>query len=93
MKELSQLRDSLDNLDLALISILAERFKITDRVGCLKKEHQLAPVDQQREKEQFERIRELAVSCGLAPRIAEKVLRLIIDEVVKRHKEIRENDR
>ncbi len=93
MKKLAELRDSLDNLDLALISILAERFKVTDLVGRLKKEQNLAPVDQQREKEQFERIRELAESCGLAPQVAEKVLRLIIDEVVKRHREILDSER
>ncbi len=33
--ELARMRDSIDNLDSALIYLLAERFKITRRVGEL----------------------------------------------------------
>lgn len=34
--ELTELRASIDNLDRAVICLLAERFKITQRVGHLK---------------------------------------------------------
>jgi chorismate mutase len=41
--ELLQLRDSIDNLDAALIHILAERFKCTQRVGEIKASFGLPP--------------------------------------------------
>ena len=34
---LGELRKSIDNLDTALVAILAERFRITERVGELKR--------------------------------------------------------
>jgi len=85
MQGLTEYRNMLDNVDGSLISILAKRFKITDEVGVLKKENGMPPVDAEREREQFERIRELAVAHGVEPEIAEKVLRLVIDMVVERH--------
>ena len=86
MKTLAEYRSSLDRIDATLVSILAERFRITDEVGVFKKEHDIAPSDAQREKRQFERIRELAATHGLEPEIAEAVLRLVIDKAVERHR-------
>jgi len=51
--ELERLRGSIDNLDSAIICMLAERFKITQRVGVLKKERGLAPADPEREVQQM----------------------------------------
>ena len=36
LTELKRLRGSIDNMDSALIHLLAERFKVTQRVGELK---------------------------------------------------------
>lgn len=41
MNELKNYRASIDNLDAALIHILAERFRITKAVGELKARHEL----------------------------------------------------
>ena len=90
MKKLETLRHSLDNLDSALISILSERFKLTYEVGVFKAENNLPSIDKERERKQFERIQQLAVSHRLEPKIAVKVLRLIIDEVVEKHEKIQE---
>ena len=54
--ELARLRGSIDNLDSALVCLLAERFKITQRVGELKAELGLPPADPQREAQQIERL-------------------------------------
>ena len=43
--ELLRLRDSIDNLDAALIHLLAERFKCTQAVGVYKATHNLPPAD------------------------------------------------
>ena len=42
---LTELRRSIDNIDAALIYLLAERFKITQKVGRYKAEQKLPPAD------------------------------------------------
>ena len=55
--ELLRLRDSIDNIDAALIHLLAERFKCTQAVGEYKAAHDLPPADPAREAAQIERLR------------------------------------
>lgn len=86
--ELQWLRGSIDNMDAALIHLLAERFKITQRVGVLKAENGLPPADPEREKRQIARLRSLAVEAKLDPEFAEKLLNFIIAEVVRHHEQI-----
>ena len=43
--ELLRLRDSIDNIDAALIHLLAERFKCTQAVGEFKATHDLPAAD------------------------------------------------
>ncbi len=85
---LRELRLSIDNMDAALVHLLAERFKITQQVGLLKAEHGLPPADPQREAEQVDRLRALAVESNLDPEFAEKFLNFIIAEVVRHHESI-----
>ena len=40
--ELERLRTSIDNIDAALVYMLAERFRCTQKVGALKAEHRVA---------------------------------------------------
>ncbi len=86
--ELDQLRGSIDNLDTAIISLLAERFKITQRIGYLKRSRGLAPADPEREVQQIARLRRLAVESNLDPEFAEKLLNFIVAEVVRHHEAI-----
>ena len=62
-ERLLQLRSTIDNIDAALVHILAERFKATQRVGRLKAERGLPPSDPAREASQIERLRALAVDA------------------------------
>jgi chorismate mutase len=87
--ELDDIRASIDNIDAALIHLLAERFKCTKRVGRLKAEHDMPPADPAREARQIERLRGLAVDADLDPAFAEKFLTFIIDEVIRHHEAIR----
>ncbi len=86
--ELARLRGSIDNLDSALIYLLAERFKITRRVGELKAEVGLPPADPEREASQIERLRTVAQDAHLDPEFAEKLLNFIVSEVVRHHERI-----
>jgi chorismate mutase len=89
LAELDDMRSSIDNIDAALVHLLAERFKCTQRVGRLKAAHQLPPSDPAREARQIERLRALAVESDLDPAFAEKFLTFIIDEVIRHHEAIR----
>jgi len=83
--ELERLRHSIDNIDAALIHMLAERFKCTQAVGHLKAEHGLPPSDKAREQRQIARMRELAQNADLDPELAEKFLGFIVAEVIQHH--------
>lgn len=87
--KLNQYRGSIDNLDAALIHIMAERFRVTKQVGELKAAHDFPPSDPEREKKQVKRLRELAESSNLDPDFAEKLLNFIISEVIQHHKQAR----
>jgi chorismate mutase len=83
--ELRRLRDSIDNMDAALVHLLAERFKITQQVGALKARHGLPPADPDREADQIARLRALAADAKLDPEFAEKFLNFVVAEVVRHH--------
>ena len=76
---------SIDNIDAALVAMLAERFKVTQAVGRLKAELKLPPADTGREADQIARLRRLALEADLDPDFTEKFLRFIIDEVIRHH--------
>ena len=86
--DLRRLRDSIDNMDAALIHLLAERFKITQQVGELKAAHGLPPADPAREAQQIERLRALAAEAKLDPEFAEKFLTFVVAEVVRHHQAV-----
>ena len=92
-ERLAEYRASIDNIDAALVHLLAERFKITKAVGRYKKEAQLAPADPGREEMQLARLRELAEASGLDPSFTEKFLRFIVAEVIHHHQRIAEGER
>jgi chorismate mutase len=86
--ELSQLRKSIDNIDAALIHLLAERFRTTQQVGQLKANLSMPPSDPAREAAQIERLRNLAKEADLDPEFAEKFLEFILAEVIQHHQEL-----
>ncbi len=89
--ELLRLRDSIDNIDAALIHLLAERFKCTKAVGELKAARGLPPADPGREAQQIDRLRRLADTAKLDPDFAEKFLNFIVKEVIRHHEAIRDS--
>ena len=84
-ERLERYRSSIDNIDAALILLLAERFKITKEVGAYKAEVGLPPADPDREAVQIARLRELAEAADLDPAFSEAFLRFVISEVIRHH--------
>lgn len=87
---LAAYRKSIDNIDAALVHILAERFRITQAVGAYKAANALPPADPSRERAQIARLRALAEKAELDPEFGEKFLRFVIDEVIRHHEKARQ---
>ncbi|WP_313538638.1 chorismate mutase [Sphingomonas sp.] len=87
---LIRFRQSIDNIDAALVFMLAERFKVTQAVGRYKAETGLPAADPGREEAQIARLRALAQDADLDPEFSEKFLRFIIDEVIRHHRQAQE---
>lgn len=90
--QLADYRASIDNIDAALVHLLAERFKVTKAVGRYKAAANLPPADPAREEVQIERLQRLAEDSGLDPVFAEKFIRFIVAEVIHHHQRIAEGE-
>jgi monofunctional chorismate mutase len=88
--ELRSFRDSIDNIDAAVIHMLAERFRCTKQVGLYKARHELPPADPAREARQVKRLRKLAADAHLDPDFAEKFLAFVVREVIRHHESVRQ---
>ena len=88
--ELQSYRQSIDNIDAALIHLLAERFKATQAVGRLKAASGMPPSDPGREREQIARLRAIAEESHLDPEFAEKWFNFVVAEVIRHHTEAAE---
>lgn len=88
MQRIEVLRQSIDNIDMAIVALLAERFKATTQVGVLKAEAGFAPADYTREEYQIDRLQRIAQGAGLDPQIALMYKEFVVTEAKKRHKRI-----
>ncbi|GAA2189150.1 chorismate mutase [Leucobacter alluvii] len=88
LERLERLRSSIDNIDAALVHMLAERFRCTQEVGQLKAEHDMPAADPSRESRQIDRLKGLAVDAHLDPEFAEKWFNFVVAEVIQHHTQI-----
>ena len=77
--DLADIRRQIDEVDRRLVLLLAERGRLVEDVVRYKRAHHMAVVDRGREDEMLARIGALAKDAGLDPRVAQHVLRTIID--------------
>ncbi|MBP6684209.1 MAG: chorismate mutase [Leucobacter sp.] len=92
-ERLGRLRSSIDNIDAALVHMLAERFRCTQEVGQLKAEFDMPPSDPAREARQIARLRSLAEAAHLDPEFAEKWFNFVVAEVIQHHTAIAADSR
>jgi chorismate mutase len=76
---LSDIRERLDDVDRRLVQLLNERGALVREVIEFKRARGMAVVDRKREDEMLARIGLMASDAGLDPRIAQQVLRAVID--------------
>jgi len=84
---LASYRKTIDNIDAALIHMLAERFRTTQAVGEYKAKAGLPASDPAREQFQIGKLRALAMEADLDPEFSEKFIRFVIDEVIRHHQQ------
>ena len=89
--QLDEYRESIDNIDSMLVFLLAERFKVTEKVGKLKADNNLPASDKNREARQKERLERLSAQAGIKPGFISQFLNFIIKEVVKNHRKLKKN--
>jgi chorismate mutase len=77
--DLFTIRRQIDEVDRRLIELLAERARLVGGVVHYKRAHHMAVVDRAREDEMLARIAAIAKEQGVDPRVAQQVLRTIID--------------
>ena len=66
VQRIEVLRQSIDNIDMAIVALLAERFKATTQVGVLKAEAGFAPADYTREASVAESTTSSVTGIGIA---------------------------
>ena len=86
--ELQKLRNKIDQIDQKLLELLADRFKVTEKVGEYKSKHSLSPFSKEREEAVFRNKRKLAKKLKLDEDIAEEIFHIIIERVKINHQEI-----
>lgn len=86
--ELEVLRRQIDAVDERFVELLAERFRITRRVGRIKSERGLPAQDAIREAQIDAKVRRLAADHELDEGLVSDVLRAVIDRVVAEHREL-----
>lgn len=84
--EILALRRSIDNIDAAMVYLLAERFRLTGQVGEIKATVGLPPTDLGREKWQMNRLVAIAGDAGLDVEFAQAFKNFITAEVIRHHK-------
>ncbi|WP_158670710.1 chorismate mutase [Bradyrhizobium guangdongense] len=87
--DLAELRRSVDNLDAAMVHLLAERFRCTHAIGELKARHRLVSRDPRREAAQLKRLRTLAAQSGLDQEFTQKLHALVVREVITNHEAVK----
>jgi chorismate mutase len=85
-RSLADMRTSIDNIDAAIVNMLAERFRCTRRIGQYKAQRNMPPTDLARERHQTSRLRKLALEAQLDPDFAEHFLAFVVKEVIRHHK-------
>lgn len=71
-------REEIDKIDSRIVKLLSKRKKISLKIGQHKKEKKIKPMDKQREKEIFNRLKQKAKKENLDEKYLNRVFKMII---------------
>lgn len=77
MNTLEQLREAIDRADMKLLEALAERMRIVEEIGELKRAQHIESFDPSRFKKIVETRTAIGTALGLSPEYIEKLYHLI----------------
>jgi chorismate mutase-like protein len=77
---LDELREKIDSLDKELLSVLAERMALIPQVAQYKKANNVPRFQPDRERIVIENRRAIAEKLSVSPDLAEKIMKLIIED-------------
>ena len=75
---IARARDAIDRVDAALVSLVAERVRLAEALGAVKRAGALPLVDVSQEQEVLRRAAERASAAGLAPEPVVELFRALI---------------
>jgi chorismate mutase len=79
LENLQTLRKCVDEIDSQILKALRDRVTVCQKIGEYKKQHGLPVLDQIREREIFNKVREEAVKFELEPARIETLYREIVN--------------
>jgi chorismate mutase len=82
-KQLEDLRKQIDEIDNLIVDLLAKRMKVVEKVGVLKKQHNVPPLDPARWQQVLTSKMEKAKSLGLDREMVKKIYNIIHEEALK----------
>lgn len=85
---LLKIRNEIDNLDMKMVKILAQRMSYIPAVAEYKKKHNLKRRQRDREKEIFQNLKKRAIESGLNPELLKDLFKRIIKESHRIEKKI-----
>ena len=86
---LKDLRNRLSAIDRQIVSLTAERQAVVDEIGAVKRASGRPTRDFAREKQVIETARAQALELGLPPRLAESLMRLLIESSLTKQERAR----
>ena len=88
MKDLSTLRQEIDEIDDQIVELISKRFKVTDEIGLVKANNFSPAADTGREDQILSRLEERSLKLSLDPELISSIFRSIFAEVVKKHNKL-----
>jgi chorismate mutase len=86
--ELQKLRKDIDKIDDNIVNLLSKRMSVVEKVGKLKKEHNMEALDTKRWDEVLATKLEKAKSLGVSEGLIKKIYNVIHDHALKLEKKL-----
>jgi chorismate mutase len=84
--ELQKFREEIDKIDNNIVDLLSKRMSVVEKVGKLKKKHNIEALDAKRWDEVLHTKLEKAKSLGVSERLIKKIYNVIHDHALRLEK-------